>query len=61
MNAERIVGPLTTDETAELAKECLANMTDDEKIQLIREACLDDQVFADELYEEVQGLVGLAP
>lgn len=56
MNTERFVGSLTADETIELAKACLEEMSDTDQIQLIRELCLEDQDFCEELIADIEGL-----
>lgn len=56
MNIQQITGQLTADETKEMAKTCLENMVEDEQIQLIRELCLEDQMFCDELVANIEEL-----
>ena len=56
MNTEIITGKLTAEDTAELAKACMDNMTDDDQVQLIREMCLADQDFTDELVANIEEL-----
>ncbi len=60
MNVQQITGQLTQEETVEMAKTCLENMVDDDKIQLIREMCLEDQDFTDELIANIDELASLA-
>lgn len=56
MNTEIITGRLDADETKELAKACLENMVVEEQFQLIREMCLEDQDWCDELNEHIEEL-----
>jgi len=56
MNTEIITGKLTAEDTIELAKACMDNMTDDDQVQLIREMCLADQDFTDELVANIEEL-----
>jgi hypothetical protein len=56
MNIQQITGQLTSDETKEMAKTCLENLSEEDQIQLIRELCLDDQMFCDELVADIEEL-----
>jgi len=59
MNAERmerIIGEMTNEETIEMAKACLEELSDEDQVQLIREICLEDQDFTDELVASIEEL-----
>ncbi len=56
MNTEIITGKLDSEETAELAKACMENMSEEDQVQLIRELCLEDQDFTDELVANIEEL-----
>ena len=56
MNIQQITGQLTQEETVEMAKTCMENMTEEDQIQLIREMCLEDQMFCDELVADIEEL-----
>lgn len=56
MNIQQITGQLTQEETTEMAKTCMENMVEDDQIQLIREMCLEDQMFCDELVADIEEL-----
>lgn len=56
MNTEIITGRLDADETIELGKACLENMTMESQIDLIKELCRDDEDFTDELVAHIEDM-----
>lgn len=56
MNIENIIGNCTSDDMIELMRGCIDNLTDEDSIQVIREVCLEDEDWCNELIADIEGL-----